>query len=388
MKLSSLQLQDNEEEQYTTTMEDSYDYYHDEEQQQEQQPQSTVRKEAWDAANGMLKAFGVNDDNGKKTEQSCLGHRETIFGVTFSECGQYCATASQDSTIKIWNVKNHRLLASLNDHSNEYECLRVAWASSTWSNDSVVLDRRRNTNFRHLLASSGADGTVRLWACQDPTIPPGHGDGGWKCYVTLEHDFHVHKTKTNTNNNNKASLDTIAEDEDDTEESKQQQQDNDEPDKPQVYALQFIDHWKAFNTTNAQNSFLMTSSDDYIHLWELDVTSTFTMPKEGEEQTISLKGGTTSTTTTLDLKEVMSLHFGSLQEYGFGVTVANVTGAGLPVHSTPSSNNNNTTASGPHHNFGGDRNPDNVIFVFDAAYCPANGLLGVALSDGSLRLMN
>ena len=38
--------------------------------------------------------------------------------------------------------------------------------------------------------------------------------------------------------------------------------------------------------------------------------------------------------------------------------------------------------------FGGERNPDNIIYVFDAAYCSANRLLGVALSDGSLRLVN
>ena len=38
--------------------------------------------------------------------------------------------------------------------------------------------------------------------------------------------------------------------------------------------------------------------------------------------------------------------------------------------------------------FGGERNPDNKIFVFDAAYCPANQLIGVALSDGTLRLIS
>ena len=38
--------------------------------------------------------------------------------------------------------------------------------------------------------------------------------------------------------------------------------------------------------------------------------------------------------------------------------------------------------------FGGERNPENLIFVFDACYCATNGFLGVALSDGSLRLMN
>jgi WD40 repeat protein len=38
--------------------------------------------------------------------------------------------------------------------------------------------------------------------------------------------------------------------------------------------------------------------------------------------------------------------------------------------------------------FGGERNPMNIIYVFDASYCKANGILGVALSDGTLRLMN
>jgi WD40 repeat protein len=51
------------------------------------------------------------------------------------------------------------------------------------------------------------------------------------------------------------------------------------------------------------------------------------------------------------------------------------------------------SSSSPKHDntrtqFGGDRNPNNTIFVFDVSYCSANELIGVALSDGTLRVLN
>jgi hypothetical protein len=56
------------------------------------------------------------------------------------------------------------------------------------------------------------------------------------------------------------------------------------------------------------------------------------------------------------------------------VTNAGISGCDHPVTSSSA--------------FGGDRNPHNLVYVFDASYCAANGLLGVALADGSLRLIN
>jgi WD40 repeat protein len=374
MKLSSLQLEDDPDFQLHDM--NPPDYQDDTPQHHHQQPapptSTPVRQEAWDAAAGMLEAFGVTEGSESK-EKSCLGHKETIFGVTFSECGNFCATASQDSTVDVWDVEKNSLLASLKDHSKDYECLRVAWASSSWA--TSVLDR--TSNFRYLLASSGADGTVRLWACRDPRIEQGQ-EGCWKSYVTMHHDFFPNESTPPPETEKK--LETITEDGNEGEEKQPE-----EPDKPQVYALQFIDHWSAFNTSGQEktNSFLMTSSDDYIHFWELDI-------RPASEQNISLENGTLDITSDeMSLKEVMSLHFGSLGHYGFGVNVCNVTGSGLQVPSTDTdTDTSSSSASASGTPFGGDRNPNNVIFVFDAAYCAENGLLGVALSDGSLRLIN
>jgi len=101
-------------------------------QQQEQQPTPfhvSHRSEALSAASEIVSSFVVaNASSGLlKNERSCLGHKETTYGANFSECGKYLATASQDSTVRIWDVARNAPLTTLTEHSTEYECLRVAW---------------------------------------------------------------------------------------------------------------------------------------------------------------------------------------------------------------------------------------------------------------------
>lgn len=84
------------------------------------------RPEALEAAAEFISSFEAGA-SGLKNERSCLGHKETIFGTSFSECGKYLATASQDSTVRIWNVEKNSCIATLSEHSKDYECLRAAW---------------------------------------------------------------------------------------------------------------------------------------------------------------------------------------------------------------------------------------------------------------------
>ena len=146
----------------------------------------------------------------------------------------------------------------------------------------------------------------------------------------------------------------------------------DEAEKPQVYAIQWIDHWSGLPVSSdkaTKNSFLLTSSDDFIHLWELE-----SKPAGDSKQ--------------LKFREVMSLNFVSFQNPAYGVSVCQVTSSGLGLQSSGGQVKTSNDAAPAQKAFGGERNPNNMIFVFDAVYCSANGLLGVALSDGSLRLVN
>ena len=329
----------------------------------------------------------------KDTSKLCYGHKETIYGVSFSEDGKYVATASQDATICIWNASTNRLLATLKGHDIKYECLRVDWASSVWADE--ILDR--SARFANLLASSAADGTIKLWSCE------GSKDGDqrmskWKCEYTMDHAALLSQgTKSDSREGEEKSGENI------NEEASSEVENNkdDGGDKPQVYSLQFIDHWKIFtkelhqhqcqhhpqqdqeqqqasnNDCDDKNSFLMTSSDEFIHLWEVPGHPYDQQLKSGDHKIRILQ-------EDIKLKEVMSLHFGPLDQYGFGVTACSITG----TVQLPSPPKVEQSIDDDEIFFGGERNPTNTIFVFDASYCPASGLLGVALADGSLRLVN
>jgi WD40 repeat protein len=377
-----------------------------------QQQQEEEYEKVWENAKHWSTAFGVNLDeandniNGerkispsKDTSKPGLGHKETIFGVTFSEDGKYVATACQDSTIGIWEVATSRLLSSLKGHDIKHECLRVAWANRMWADD--ILDR--SALFANLVASSGADGTVKLWACRDKKgglDKEGRRsvDNEWKCEYTLDHTNLLslgseQKDKTDRNEGKSG------EDEDETSTNDARKED-----KPQVYCLQFIDHWNIFTKHLSEqnrcarhsqqeeqpqhesedddncekNSFLMTSSDEFIHLWEVKRHAVDKQLKLNDQKIRILQD-------KMKLREVMSLHFGPLDQYSYGVTACSISGAGMQLPPPPTKHKEEKDKDTA---FGGDRNPDNKIFVFDAAYCPGSGLLGVALADGSLRLVN
>lgn len=278
------------------------------------------------------------------SERLCIGHKERIMGLDISACGRYLATASQDSTVRIWLMEANQQLAVLTDHSKKHECLRVAWASSSWA--ETVRGRHGDTkhsSMAHILATGGADGFLYFYGCPNPETSP------WTCYASINHATLNHFAPT-----------------------------DDPDDAPQVYALQFIDHWEVSVVSETMeedvladnNSFLLSSSDDHIHLWELI------------SQQKKLKGDGIPN-DQYQLQEVLSIRMGDLYSVGYGVTWGRVSGEGtLPMTTTDSSN---TTTQQP---FGGPRNPRNLVYVFDASYSPANGLLGVALSDGSLRIVN
>uniref|UniRef100_A0A7S4AKL3 Uncharacterized protein n=1 Tax=Pseudo-nitzschia australis TaxID=44445 RepID=A0A7S4AKL3_9STRA len=394
-----------------------YDEYQQLAQQLQYEQQEREYYESWRDAKHWAKAFGVNlDDTNdrdgnnnetrtkksriKDTSKPGIGHKEVIYGISFGEDGKYAATASQDATVCIWEVATNRLLSTLKGHDVKYECLRVEWATRKWADS--VLDR--SFLFANLIASSGADGKVKLWACKNDD-ESGRDDQGlrtidnkWKCEYTLDH---ANLLSRGVHTEEPVKEKETADDDDYFGVGVDDKKGSD--DKPQVYSLQFIDHWKVFtkdlsqqncshhskqkdnpkelkekNDDFDQNSFLMTSSDEFIHLWEIE--------RHPLDQQLSLDGQKIHLLQEkIKLKEVLSLYFGPLDDHSYGVTACSITGEGLDLPAPPTKSSEAKDGSVA---FGGERNPSNTIFVFDAAYSPGSGLLGVALSDGSLRLVN
>lgn len=76
------------------------------------------------------------------------GHTAYITDIVFSPDSSLLASASDDSTARLWNASNGSLIAALDDHTGRV--LSIAFSPDG-----------------ELLASSGADNTVRLWHTSD-----------------------------------------------------------------------------------------------------------------------------------------------------------------------------------------------------------------------------
>lgn len=227
-------------------------------------------------------------------------------------------------------------------------------ASSQWGKD--LLKREKEESHHSLLVSAGADGVVKVWASSDP-----RQKGSWTCCTTIDptsFDYNKKETpetvpalpvpKQNQGFNQWAKSDFC--------QPVSKPAEEEEEEKPQVCAVQWIDNWKGLPTGGKeQNSFLLTSSDDFVHIWELEEVQ----PNDENE---------------LSFVEVMSLQFSCFHgSFGYGVSTCRVTKEASDTLQKPVL---------------GGRDPDKMVFVFEVAYCEANGLLGVSLSDGSLRMMN
>lgn len=303
------------------------------------------------------------------------------------------ATASQDGTVRIWDTRLHKQLRVLtgqphsssdDDDDEAAEVLRVAWQHD-----------------QEYLATGGADGWVHIYHYH-PSRRTGGGDDDWSLVASIDHGSYLKAaaaavpSSARGNANNKQEEGDKAEDGTDhamNDETTDEEEDDHVPPPqemgpPQIYALQFIKEWPTpddgDDNANAAESvmYLLTSADDFVILWQLDVT-------RAKKTTASAVADDDCTRRPIIVKvrprEVFSLHFTALTPTSDGVARGHI-GAGRVNwrgrHSGSAATNDANV-------FGGvARNPNCIIFVFDAAHCAVNGLIGAALSDGSLRLIH
>ena len=57
---------------------------------------------------------------------------EKLYGLSFSPCGNFLASTSQDSIARVWYAKDNCLTNTMKVKGTNNDCLRLAWAGVVW----------------------------------------------------------------------------------------------------------------------------------------------------------------------------------------------------------------------------------------------------------------
>lgn len=86
------------------------------------------------------------------------GHTRVVYAVAFSPDGHLLATTGADRTARLWQVPSGDPVRTLSGHAS--------WLSAVaFSPDGRLLATATGYGTVRLLATAGSDRTARLWAC-------------------------------------------------------------------------------------------------------------------------------------------------------------------------------------------------------------------------------
>lgn len=168
------------------------------------------------ASSSMDKSAKVWDARTNRCVATLLGHDDEVLDLAFDNRGRKLATASSDTTARVWNVSNNfEQLALMEGHKEEVSKGKLLVANNSLPPPPSVyifiynLDR---DHFRacvpvcfspndHQLLTASSDRTARLWSASDGVCLQqlrGHTDDIFACAFTYSGDSIITASKDNT----------------------------------------------------------------------------------------------------------------------------------------------------------------------------------------------
>ena len=139
------------------------------------------------------------------TARILKGHSQAVRGIAFSPDGETIATASYDETIKLWNWKTGKQLATLAGHSQDVECVAFSpdgkiLASGSDDNAIKLWNAKTGEELQTLVGHSGwvrclafdRDGQILVSGSDDNTIKLWNLETGEKLGAIAAHDSGVY----------------------------------------------------------------------------------------------------------------------------------------------------------------------------------------------------
>lgn len=131
----------------------------------------------WLASGSCDNTVKIWDTTDYNCVQTLTGHTDWVHSVSFSNNSLYLATGSYDNTVKIWRCPNKA--KNEDGETSKWECIQTLTQHSSWINCVSFSHNGR------LLATASEDSTIKIWRCPSEVESEDEDTSNWSCIKTL-----------------------------------------------------------------------------------------------------------------------------------------------------------------------------------------------------------
>lgn len=127
--------------------------------------------------------------NTGKEEAFLKGHTELVTSVAYSPDGQTLASASNDWTVRLWDVRSRQHIKTLQAHKAPVNTVTYSPDGNTLAsggNDGILLWNVEDWQHRHIFKGKSASTTSLVYSPDDQTLTSGSRDGKIHLWDTID----------------------------------------------------------------------------------------------------------------------------------------------------------------------------------------------------------